>query len=101
MKTPTISDIHQATKEKSPYFFDRKTMQCWGQTKSMFKVWKGKSGAFYIAAPAFSRTREGQKERLYNTVTFNRFTGDDLVIVPDSFAFRSMDDAKEWVKTKG
>lgn len=95
----TISDIHAATSEKSPHFFDRATLRFFGQRKGSFRVWKGKSGAHYIAAPI--RREDRYTGRSYAMgLTFRKFTGDDLTLV-DHPEFLGTDDAKEWVKQNG
>jgi hypothetical protein len=49
-KKPTISEIKRKTENKSPYFFDRKSMKVFGQTMRDFKVYQTKSGSIYIYA---------------------------------------------------
>jgi hypothetical protein len=92
-----ISDISFATRESSPYFFSRETLRFFGQRMSSFRVWKGKSGAFYVAAPSYWNDN-GQSRMM--GVTFRKFTGTDLVNV-DTPKFQDMEDAKEWVKANG
>lgn len=99
MKTKlSISDIRELTREKSPHFFDRDTLRFFGQRMSMFRVWKGKSGARYIAAPM--RNRDRYTGRHYTVgVTFRKFTESDLELV--DYKPIGMEDAKEWVKQNG
>lgn len=100
MITPTISAIREATRESSPFFFSRDTLRFFGQRVGMFKVWKGKSGAFYIAAPSYWTDRSTGRPQLMG-VTFRKFTGSDLVNVEHPDFLKSMDYAREWVKQNG
>lgn len=97
----TISDIKTKTQEKSPYFFTRDTLRFFGQRVGSFKVWKGKSGAHYIAAESFWRDRAGRPQ--FMGVTFRKFTGDDLqsVTLPETVNKKDIDSVREWVKTHG
>jgi uncharacterized protein (DUF2252 family) len=54
-KTPTIYDIKYATMDKSPYYFDRKSMKFFGQTMRDFKVKKSPTGRIYI----YAKTKTG------------------------------------------
>jgi len=49
-RLPTIHDIRFATEEKSPHFFDRKTLKFFGQTMASFIVFRHKN-KLMIAAP--------------------------------------------------
>lgn len=100
MNTPSISFIREATREASPHFFTRDTLRFFGQRVGMFKVWKGKSGAFYIAAPSYWSDRQTGRPVLMG-VTFRKFTGSDLVNVEHPDFLKSMDCAREWVKQNG
>lgn len=95
--TPSIQYIKDAVAEKSPHFFSRDTLRFFGQTLSDFKVWKGPSGDYYIAAPSYWYDNGKSK---FMGVSFRKFTGDNLKQVEHP-EFKSMEDAKEWVKTKG
>ncbi|CAB4136336.1 hypothetical protein UFOVP299_50 [uncultured Caudovirales phage] len=53
----------------APYFFDTKTLKCFGQTLKSFKVVKLENGNFYIYAP---RNSGGFTEREFNPLT-NKF----------------------------
>ena len=55
--------------EIAPYFFDTKTLKCFGQTLKSFKVVKLDNGNFYIYAP---RKSGGFTEREFNPIT-NKF----------------------------
>lgn len=47
----TIHEIKRLTRDASPYFFSRKSMQFFGQTMKSFKVEKQPDGRFRISAP--------------------------------------------------
>jgi len=47
----TIYEIKERTREKSPYFFDKKTLKFFGQTMKSFKVRTSPAGNIYIYAP--------------------------------------------------
>jgi len=47
----TIYDIKRMSKEKAPYFFDRKSMKFFGQTLKDFSVKKLNEERYYISAP--------------------------------------------------
>jgi len=49
----SIHDIKQYTENKSPYYFNRKTMKSFGQTMANFRVRKSKSGRIFIFAPSY------------------------------------------------
>ena len=53
MKTPTIHDIKYAVEHsgRECHFFDRKTMQVFGQTVRDFKVVKSPTERFFVYAP--------------------------------------------------
>jgi hypothetical protein len=55
--------------ENAPYFFDRKTLKCFGQTLKSFKVLKLENGNYFIFAP---RKSGGFTEREFNPTT-NKF----------------------------
>jgi hypothetical protein len=64
----TIYQIKQNL-QNAPYFFDTKTLKCFGQTLKSFKVVKLENGNFYIYAP----TKYGTfTEREFNPIT-NKF----------------------------
>ena len=78
MRAPTISEIKEATLEKSPYYFSRDTMKHFGQTMRDFKVRVSPQGNIYIYAPVRER-RPYQSD--YNSVKFYSlwlFYGEDL-----------------------
>lgn len=100
LSTPTIYAIEAATREKAPFFFTRDTLQFFGQTRSSFSVWKGASGAVYIAAPSYWKDRQTGRKKLMG-ITFRRFTGDDLDTPEHPDFMKSMELAKQWVKTAG
>lgn len=103
MKTKlTIAYIREATRQNSPHFFDRDTLKFFGQRMSSFRVWKGKSGATYIAAPM--RHEDRHTGRFYTTgLTLRKFTGADLELVemPNDVELLGMEHAKEWLKQNG
>ena len=74
MKTPTIYEIAEATKEKCPFYFTKDTLRFFGQTMRSFKVEDNGDGRFQIAAPSYYWS-EGKKKytgmsiRYYNPIT--------------------------------
>lgn len=64
----TIYQIKQNL-ENAPYFFDTKTLKCFGQTLKSFKVIKLENGNFYIYAP---KKNGSLTEREFNPLT-NKF----------------------------
>jgi len=63
----TIYEIKEKTREKSPYFFDKKTLKFFGQTMKSFKVSTSPAGNIYIFAP-----------RKFGGFTFRQFEDGDL-----------------------
>ena len=49
MKTPTIYEIKEATRETAPHFFTRSTLKFWGQTLKMFSVTRNGERVFICA----------------------------------------------------
>jgi hypothetical protein len=64
----TIYTIKQNV-QNAPYFFDTKTLKCFGQTLKSFKVIKLDNGNFYIYAP---RNTGGFTEKEFNPI-INKF----------------------------
>ncbi len=73
---PSIQSIRAATLKNAPYFFDKPTLKFFGQTLGSFKVKESPRGNVYIFAKMFSPSG-------FCGFTFRRFTGDDLVLVPE------------------
>lgn len=96
----TISDIRSATLAQSPYFFTRDTLRFFGQRMSMFRVWKGKSGSYYVAAPSYWTDRYTGHRKLMG-ITMRKFTGSDLENVKHPDFHGDMEYAKEWIKQNG
>ena len=66
----TIYEIKELTKETSPYFFDKKTMQFFGQTLKDFKVYKQKDGKYLIIAESGGNWEyKHYTKRLFNPIT--------------------------------
>ena len=68
-RLPTIYEIEEATKEKSPYFFSRDTLRFFGQRMSSFQVYR-EEGKIFI----FANSKHG-------TVTRREFINNDLELV--------------------
>ena len=68
----TIYDIKEATKEKSPYFFERDAMRFFNQKMKDFKVKKSPLGNIYIYATSY------WDDELMG-YTFSQFKDDDLL----------------------
>lgn len=64
----TIYEIKRLTAETEPYYFDRKTMQFFGQTMKSFKVEKCEDGRYKISAPmkSYWDTPIGTSVRFFN-----------------------------------
>lgn len=74
MKTPSIEEVAEATKEKCPYYFDKDTLRFFGQTLRSFKVSDNGDGRFKISAPSYwwingEKKLRGYSERLFNPAT--------------------------------
>lgn len=66
-----IAQIKQLTQETSPYYFNRKTLQFFGQTMKDFKVYKQSDGRFLVTAPMrnkFTKRVIGRSERFFNPI---------------------------------
>ncbi len=63
----TIYEIKEKTREKEPYFFDKKTLKFFDQTMKSFKVRTSPAGNIYIFAP-----------RKFGGFTFRQFADGDL-----------------------
>lgn len=48
----TIHEIAKLTRETSPYFFSKNTLEFFGQTMESFTVREMPDGRFYISAPS-------------------------------------------------
>lgn len=103
---PTITEIRQATLEKSPHFFTRDTLKFFGQRMSMFRVLTGKSGAHYITAASYWSDRDTGRPKLMG-YTLRRFAAGDLENdTPDGkdwsgTDFRSLDAVKAFLAAQG
>ena len=64
----TIYEIKRRTSETAPYYFDRKTLQFFGQTMRSFKVEKCDDGRYRISAPlkSYYGTSLGTSVRFFN-----------------------------------
>ena len=70
MERLTIYDIKRLTTETAPHFFDKKTMQFFGQTLKDFKVYKQKDGKYLIIASSGTNWQEKHyTKRLFNPLT--------------------------------
>jgi len=68
----TIYEIKRLTSETSPYFFERKTLEFFGQRMSDYRVYKQKDGRYLITAPIRNQTTKkviGHTERMFNPKT--------------------------------
>ena len=67
-----ISEIKTRTEEKHPFFFTRKTLRFFGQTRAMFKVSKCTDGRFLIPCPrTMDKRLAGHTVRYFNPLTNN------------------------------
>ncbi|KKN62624.1 hypothetical protein LCGC14_0510350 [marine sediment metagenome] len=83
-RKPTISEIKQATRVKSPHFFDRDTLRFFGQTMSSFKVAVSPWGNIFIYARSYDRDRNMMRDRgvkQFMGYTFRQFKDGDLKTV--------------------
>jgi hypothetical protein len=64
----TIYEIKRRTSETAPHYFDKKTMQFFGQTMKSFKVHKCDDGRYQISAPmkCYWGTDMGTSVRFFN-----------------------------------
>tara|TARA_Y100001973_G_C5166442_1_gene316461 strand:+ start:671 stop:886 length:216 start_codon:yes stop_codon:yes gene_type:complete len=62
----TIHEIKRRTKETAPYFFERKTLEFFGQAMRSFKVTQIDETHFEIRAP---RRGGGETIRIFDTET--------------------------------
>ena len=76
MKTPTIEEIAELTKEKCPHFFDKDTLRFFGQTLRSFKVSDNRDGRFKISAPSYCWSDGKKKLMGYSECLFNPATKD-------------------------
>ena len=68
----TIAEIKRRTLDTSPYFFSPKTMKCFGQALSKFKVRKQPDGRYKISQPMrdrFTGRVMGETVRYFNPET--------------------------------
>ena len=68
IKTMTIYQIKELTQETAPYYFDKKTLDFFGQTMRSFKVSKQEDGRYKISAPmkSYWGTPMGESVRYFN-----------------------------------
>ena len=86
MKTPTLTQIAQATQANKPYFFARKTLRFFGQTRAAFKVKRSAQGRIFIFAPIYRRLDGGK--RILAGYTFREFVNNNaLANVPDAVGY--------------
>ena len=64
----TIYEIKSRTAKTSPYFFNRDTLEFFGQTMKSFSVTK-QGDKFLIVAPFGQGMGNGQTQRLFNPDT--------------------------------
>jgi hypothetical protein len=71
IKTMTIYQIKELTQETAPYYFDKKTLDFFGQTMRSFKVSKQEDGRYKISAPmkSYWDTHIGESVRFFNPLT--------------------------------
>ena len=64
----TIYEIKRLTAETAPNYFNKKTMQFFGQTMKSFKVQKCEDGRYQISAPMkdYWSTYMGTSVRFFN-----------------------------------
>lgn len=64
----TISEIKKLTAETAPYYFDKKTLDFFGQKMKSFKVSKCEDGRYQISAPVKTiwGTHVGTSVRYFN-----------------------------------
>lgn len=63
-----IYEIKRLTSKTSPYFFNRKTMKCFGQRMSDFRVKKQKDDRYKISADIISDGEKvGETIRYFNS----------------------------------
>jgi hypothetical protein len=67
----TIYEIKERTQKTAPYYFDKKTLQFFGQTMRSFKVSKQEDGRYKISAPmkSYWDTPIGESVRFFNPLT--------------------------------
>lgn len=65
----TIYEIKRRV-TNAPHFFDRDSLQFFGQTLKDFKVQKREDGRFNVSAPIFFEgKRSGETSRIFNPIT--------------------------------
>jgi len=64
----TIYEIKRLTSETAPHYFDKKTLEFFGQTMRCFKVEKCEDGRYQISAPmrSYYGTPLGTSVRFFN-----------------------------------
>ncbi len=65
----TIYDIKHLVASTNPHFFDRKTLQFFGQTMRSFRVAKMEDGRYRISAPFGADKPKGETVRFFNPIT--------------------------------
>ena len=83
----SISEIKRRTKDTAPYFFDKKSLQFFGQKMSDFRVYPQEDGKYFITAPMFMTDyRTGKKtETEYPTTRLYNPETDELESVPKDY----------------
>ena len=90
---PTISEIKESTKEKSPHFFSQDTMRFFGQTMGSFKVEVSPQGGIFIYAESFDTDRGVKRSMGY---TFRQFKDGDLKSIPESH--KTLEEVKGYIR---
>lgn len=86
----TISEIKEATRGKSPYFFTKNSMRFFNQRMSNFKVKTSPKGNIYIYAPSYWDNR-------LMGYTFREYKDGDLHLIT-GINKDSLDDILDYIK---